>query len=246
MGGSWSDKAETDLESINPIVKDQLRRNAEVTLSDIMLCRARSTSAMARSLASRITHEQEREAEWLWWEDDDGAQVWDYVLFYRRRSPTEFEVLGVRSTRQIAIACMQRTGKPPEPPDDVSHSERHAGHQRRPRDPQQVRGAGPYPAQWTALILQPETTNLVYESPVCHRAAPGADGHWPPTVVFRAEKSPRTGDATRKLATLERMYQGPSLKPLMRYYHCSFFVAVAYGRQVSRVASRNRITGLWR
>ena len=49
MGVSWSDKAEADLESINPIVKDQLRRNAEVTLPNIMPCRARSTSAMARS-----------------------------------------------------------------------------------------------------------------------------------------------------------------------------------------------------
>jgi hypothetical protein len=49
MGMSWSDKAEADLESINPIVKDQLRRNTEVTLPDIMPCRARSTSAMTRS-----------------------------------------------------------------------------------------------------------------------------------------------------------------------------------------------------
>lgn len=93
-----------------------------------------------------ITHEQEREAEWLWWEDDDGAQVWDYFLFYRQWTPTEFEVLGVRSTHEMASSWMQRIGEPSEPPDDVSHSERHTGHQRRPRYLWEVRGAGPYSA----------------------------------------------------------------------------------------------------
>src|SRR5271154_214494 len=61
-------------------------------------------------------------------------------------TPTEFEVLGVRSTREMASSWMQRTRELSEPPDNVSHSERHAGHQRRPRYPWEVRGAGPYSA----------------------------------------------------------------------------------------------------
>lgn len=146
MGVSWSDKAEADLENINPIVRDQIRRNAEVTLPDIQACTGRVRVGNGDIMWHRgITHEQEGEAEWLWEEDDDGAQAWDYYLFYRRRNPTEFEVLGVRSTRQMA-SWMLGTGEPPEPPDDVSHTEPDVGDQQRPRYPRQVRGVGPYPA----------------------------------------------------------------------------------------------------
>jgi hypothetical protein len=128
MGVSWSDEAETDLENVNPIVKDQLRRNAEVTLPDIRACTGKVRVGNDTIMWHRgITHEQEREAEWLW-EDDDGAQAWDYFLFYRRRNLTEFEVLGVRSTRQMASSWVQRTRELPELPDEISHSERHAGH----------------------------------------------------------------------------------------------------------------------
>ena len=136
MGVSWSDKAEADLENINPIVKDQLRRNAEVTLPDIRPCTGKFHVGNGEIMWHRgITHEQEREAEWLWWEDDDGVQAWDYFLFYRQWTPTEFEVLGVRSTREMASIWMQRTGGLSEPPDDVSHSEQHARSQRRRRHP---------------------------------------------------------------------------------------------------------------
>jgi hypothetical protein len=81
MGVSWSDKAEADLENINPIVKDQLRRNAEVTLPDIRPCTGKVHVGNGEIMWHRgITHEQEREAEWLWWEDDDGVQAWDYFF----------------------------------------------------------------------------------------------------------------------------------------------------------------------
>ena len=143
MGVLWSDDAEADLEDINPIVREQLRRNAEVTLTDIRACTGKVRVDNREIMWHRgITHEQEREAEGHWEEgEDDGAQAWDYYfLFYQRPNPAEFEVLGVRSTRQIA-SWMQRTGEPPEPPDDVIHSERYAGRQRRPPFPWQARGA---------------------------------------------------------------------------------------------------------
>ena len=94
--------------TIRPIVKDQLRRNAEVTLPDIRACTGKVRVRNGEIMWHRgITHEQEREEEWLWEEDDDGAQAWDYFLLYRRRNRTEFKVLGVRSTRQMA-SWMQR------------------------------------------------------------------------------------------------------------------------------------------
>ena len=91
--------------------------------------------------------------------------------------PTEFEVLGVRSTREMASSWMQRTGELSEPPDDVSHSEQ----PRATTDaiPNRSAGAGPYSAD---------------------------RGRW----------------FIRKLAILEQTYQGPGLKPLMRYYRCGF------------------------
>jgi plasmid stabilization system protein ParE len=104
MGVSWSDEAEADLEKIKPIVKDQLRRNAEVTLPDIRACTGKVRVGNREIMWHRgITHEQERQEEWRSEEDDDGTQAWDYyLLFYRRRNSTEFEVLAVRSTRQMA------------------------------------------------------------------------------------------------------------------------------------------------
>jgi len=138
MGVSWSDEAEADLENINPIVKDRLRRNAEEILPDIRACTGKVRVGNDEIMWHRaITHAQE--AGWLSEEDDDGTQAWDYFLVYRRRSPTEFEVLAVRSTRQVASRWVQRTREPPEPPDDVSHSEQRTGYQRRARDPWQVR-----------------------------------------------------------------------------------------------------------
>lgn len=116
MGVSWSDEAEADLENINPIVRDQLRRNAEVTLPDIRACTGKERTSYGEIMWHRgVTHEQEREAEGRWEGDDDGAQACDYYLIYRRRNSAEFEVLRVRSTRQIASSWLQRTGEPPEP-----------------------------------------------------------------------------------------------------------------------------------
>ena len=50
-----------------------------------------------------ITHEQERQIEAGWLKDDDDrTQPWDYFLLYRPLTPASFEVLAIRSTRQIA------------------------------------------------------------------------------------------------------------------------------------------------
>jgi hypothetical protein len=132
MGVLWSGEAEADLENINPTVKDRLRRNAEEILPDIRACTGKDGVGNDEIMWHRaITHDQE--AGWFWEEEDDGTQAWDYFLFYRRRSPTEFEVLAVRSTRQMASWWVR------EPPGDASHSERRTGYQRRARYPWQVR-----------------------------------------------------------------------------------------------------------
>ena len=65
-----------------------------------------------------ITHEQEHQIEngWLWEDDDNGVQVWDYFLFYRPLDPERFEVLAVRSTHQVACMWAHMTSDPPTLP----------------------------------------------------------------------------------------------------------------------------------
>ena len=111
----WSDEAEADLENINPVVKDRLRRNAEVILPDFPALHRQGPRRQWRDHVAPTASPMSRNvrAKWLWEEDDDGTQAWDYYLFYRRRSPTEFEVLGVRSTRQMAAGMgVQMTSEP--------------------------------------------------------------------------------------------------------------------------------------
>ena len=94
----------------------------------------------------------------------------------------------------MASSWMQRTGELSEPPGDASHSERHAGHQRRPRHPWEVRGAGPYSAQWTAAILHLALMAPEYASPACNRALQESMATGRPWWI-RAEKSSSSGDA---------------------------------------------------
>lgn len=102
----WSDEAEADLETINPdAVRDQLRNNAGEILHLI-------------SPRSADPADEGAEGEIMWHRADghgrftgqpEGPQ--DYFLFYCRSDPREFEdpeedlefeVLAVRSIRQVA------------------------------------------------------------------------------------------------------------------------------------------------
>ena len=97
----WSAQAESDLEDIAPVIRQQLRRNAGVTLPDTQPC-AWAGSAHGIMWHRGINHEQEHRVEELEEEDADGIQPRDYYLFYRKLDPNGFEVLAVRSIHQIA------------------------------------------------------------------------------------------------------------------------------------------------
>ncbi len=90
---SWSDQAEADLQSIGPVVRDQLRRNAEEILHLIPLW-----------------HRGDGHAP-VFAEQDDGPQ--NYFLLYRERRQEEFEVLAVRSIRQMVSMWKQIAPLPP-------------------------------------------------------------------------------------------------------------------------------------
>jgi hypothetical protein len=96
----WSAEAEGDLQNIARDVREQIKRNAEVTLPDIRSCTGQIPLGILWHRG--ITHEQEDELDGLPEEDGDGIQPWDYYLFYQEQSPEEFEVLAVLSTYQIA------------------------------------------------------------------------------------------------------------------------------------------------
>jgi|SRR5271166_3292087 len=113
----WSDQAESDLESIDLAVRDEIRRNAEKILHQNPPCPypadedADDAGVMWRCCTN---HEQERqiEAGWLPEEADDGAQAWDYFLIYRSLNPGPgFEVLAVRSIQQIANWWIRMNGE---------------------------------------------------------------------------------------------------------------------------------------
>jgi plasmid stabilization system protein ParE len=104
---SWTPAAESDLQLVidDPAVRDQLKRNAEVTLHDIEACGGRDRRSEGREgdimWHRGWDHEQERRPTWYAERADDGP--WNYVLFYRRAAgPAEFQVLAVRSRLQIA------------------------------------------------------------------------------------------------------------------------------------------------
>jgi hypothetical protein len=108
---SWSGQAEADLDSIDPVVRDQLRRNAEEILHLIPPC----------------THPADEGADsGIMWHRGDGHGRFtdrsngpqDYFLLYRSCDPApgsedpEFEVLAVRSIHQVARMWVQMTSTP--------------------------------------------------------------------------------------------------------------------------------------
>ena len=94
---SWSAQAEADLESIGPAVRDELRRNAEETLHEIP---PHPASPADEGVDGGIMwHRGGGHDEFT--EQENGPQ--NYFLFYRKRqSAPGFEVLAVRSVRQVA------------------------------------------------------------------------------------------------------------------------------------------------
>ena len=103
---SWTPEAESDLQWVvgDPAVRDQLKRNAEVTLHEIEASPGgdrRSEGFEGKVMWHRgWDHEQERRESWYPELADDGP--WNYVLFYRSAVvPARFVVLAVRSRLQI-------------------------------------------------------------------------------------------------------------------------------------------------
>lgn len=104
---AWTPEADSDLQLIvkDPAVREEVKRNAEMTLHDIEAFSGqdrRSEGFEGEIMWHRgWNHKQERRASWLPEQADEGP--WNYVLFYRSAvGPAEFEVLAVRSRIQIA------------------------------------------------------------------------------------------------------------------------------------------------
>lgn len=97
---SWV-KAESDLDSVDPAVAGQLKRNAEEILHDIP---PRAYPADEGAYDGIMWHRGEAHERLV--EHSDGPQ--NYFLFYaKNRSGSEFEILAVRSIHQSASMWVQ-------------------------------------------------------------------------------------------------------------------------------------------
>ena len=103
---TWSVPAKAELEVLvpDPAVREQLLQHAEATLHHVTTCTADEGVEENGIMWRRgITHEQERQIKaGSLLEADDGTRCWDYFLVYRPLDSATFEVLAVRSNRQIA------------------------------------------------------------------------------------------------------------------------------------------------
>lgn len=109
---SWSEEALADLEFVveDLSVRKQLMRNAEETLHKIPRHANPADEGAEGEIMWRraITREQERQRDaGMLPEPEDGAQTWNYFLFYREQKPGKFEVLAVRSIYQVASRWMR-------------------------------------------------------------------------------------------------------------------------------------------
>ena len=99
---SW-DKAESDLDSVDPAVVIQLKQNAEEILHDIPPW---VYPADEGSYDGIMWHRGEAHARLE--DQPDGPQ--NYFLFYAKSGPDqEFEVLAVRSVRQVSSKWLGMT-----------------------------------------------------------------------------------------------------------------------------------------
>jgi hypothetical protein len=100
MRVSW-DNAQSDLESLDPTVVGQLKRNAEQILHNIPPIEHRADEGAEGGIMWHRGHPHERLAD-----QPGGPQ--EYFLFYVRSSSNpEFEILAVRSIYQVASMCVQ-------------------------------------------------------------------------------------------------------------------------------------------
>jgi hypothetical protein len=114
---SWSDEAAADLDSIDPAVRDQLRRNAEKILH---LIPPGTDPADEGACSGIMWHRGDGHGRFTM--QPEGPQ--DYFLVYKRREPAsgsedpeedpDFEVLAVCSIRQVACMWVQMTRTPAE------------------------------------------------------------------------------------------------------------------------------------
>lgn len=102
---TWSAQAAAELEGLVPAaaVRDQIRNHAEAALRCVTACTAHEGAEDGIMWRRAITREQEHQMRAGWLAEPDGgeARAWDYFLFYRL-TPAGFEVVAVRSIRQIA------------------------------------------------------------------------------------------------------------------------------------------------
>jgi hypothetical protein len=104
---SWSTQAEADLDSVDPAVADQLRRNAEQILHDIPPNTAHSADEGA--CAGIMWHRGIGHG----WSAEEDNEPQNYFFLYRKWNPAlGFEILAVRSIHQIASMWVQMTREP--------------------------------------------------------------------------------------------------------------------------------------
>jgi hypothetical protein len=114
MGVSWSDQAEADLRNIDPTVRRQIKRNAElpevvhhIPPRNYPADEGHYGGIMWHRAISHGRPTQERSPE-------QGNGPLNYFLLYRsqRRNPPEFEIQAVRSLGQVASMWVQMTKGP--------------------------------------------------------------------------------------------------------------------------------------
>ncbi len=128
---SWSEQAESDLERLvaNPVVRAQIKHIAEEILHDIPPRTCPDDGSAHGIMWHRcITWEQKRQLEEAELEEEqpqlEEAELeeeqphekqlkdttdgpWNYFLMYTKGNSAKFEVLGVRSTHQMASMWVQ-------------------------------------------------------------------------------------------------------------------------------------------
>ena len=107
---TWSAQAEAELAALvpDPAVRAQLRKHAAEGLRYVVTCTVHEGAEDGIMWRRGITEQQRRQldAGWLEDDDDDGTRPWDYFLLYRPLAPAAFEVLAIRSIRQIAARAL--------------------------------------------------------------------------------------------------------------------------------------------
>lgn len=108
----WSDEAMDDLLNVvkDPVLIDQLRDNAEITLHRVTTNTSSDEGVEGSTMWHRgFTHDQECQINEGTLPEGPPPNPWDYFLFYQRpwRLGCDFRVVSVVSTRQVAAWYLQ-------------------------------------------------------------------------------------------------------------------------------------------